>query len=163
MIIFIRKLSKFDYLPLGAYMIKKFLKWLSFIFALFVVLTTAILATAYWNRDKLLDKLTAEINSRINGKFSIGKIDFTFLHNFPNFSVTLKDVHLQDNLYDKYKREILSARNIFVDIAFYPLLKREVVINSIALDDANIFIGMRGGIVKIDLTTKSFKFYKNSD
>lgn len=36
--------------------------------------------------------------------------------------------------------------------------------NSIAaFDDANIFIGMRGGIVKIDLTKKSFKFFKNSD
>ncbi len=34
--------------------------------------------------------------------------------------------------------------------------------NSIAvLDDKNVFIGMRGGIGKLDLTTKTFKFYKN--
>jgi len=34
--------------------------------------------------------------------------------------------------------------------------------NSIAaLDDKNVFIGMRGGIVKLDLTTKTLKFYKN--
>jgi len=34
--------------------------------------------------------------------------------------------------------------------------------NSIAaFDEANIFVGMRGGIVKIDLITKLFKFYKN--
>jgi hypothetical protein len=35
--------------------------------------------------------------------------------------------------------------------------------NSIAtFDNANIFVGMRGGIVKIDLTAKSFRFYKNA-
>ncbi|MFM6994592.1 MAG: hypothetical protein ACKOWO_05720 [Sediminibacterium sp.] len=34
--------------------------------------------------------------------------------------------------------------------------------NSIAvLDDKNVFIGMRGGIGKLDLSTKTFKFYKN--
>ena len=34
--------------------------------------------------------------------------------------------------------------------------------NSIAvLDDKNIFLGIRGGVVKLDLTTKTFKFYKN--
>jgi hypothetical protein len=34
--------------------------------------------------------------------------------------------------------------------------------NSIAvLDDKNVFIGMRSGIVKVDLTTKTLKFYKN--
>lgn len=34
--------------------------------------------------------------------------------------------------------------------------------NSIAvLDDKNVFIGMRSGIVKLDLTTKTLKFYKN--
>lgn len=35
--------------------------------------------------------------------------------------------------------------------------------NSIAvLDDENVFIGIRGGIVKLDLTTKILKFYKNN-
>ena len=34
--------------------------------------------------------------------------------------------------------------------------------NSIAvLDEKNVFIGMRSGIVKLDLTTKTLKFYKN--
>ncbi|MFM9984137.1 MAG: hypothetical protein ACKVOK_02845 [Flavobacteriales bacterium] len=34
--------------------------------------------------------------------------------------------------------------------------------NSIAvLDDKNVFIGIRSGIAKLDLTTKSLKFYKN--
>lgn len=36
--------------------------------------------------------------------------------------------------------------------------------NSIAaFDDQNIFIGIRGGIVKLNLTTKTFKFYKPGD
>ena len=35
--------------------------------------------------------------------------------------------------------------------------------NSIAVfDDKNVFIGIRSGIVKLDLTTKTLKFYKNN-
>lgn len=121
-------------------MIRKLFKWLAYTVVLMILLIAGVLATAYWNRDKLLNKLTAELNKGINGTFHISKIDFTFLHNFPNFSITLQGVNLRDSQYAKYQQQILSARKIFVDVAFYPLLKKEFVINSIFLDDADIFI-----------------------
>jgi uncharacterized protein involved in outer membrane biogenesis len=121
-------------------MIKKLLKSLGYLVALIILLITGVLATAYWNRDKLMEKVTAELNKGINGKFNIGNINFTFLHNFPNFSITLRDVTLHDNQFDKTGQQLLSARKVFVDVAIYPLLRKEVVINSIELDNADIFI-----------------------
>lgn len=51
-----------------------------------------------------------------------------------------------------FKKELIFQDTYWSDL--YP--------NSIAVfDDKNVFIGMRGGIVKLDLTTKTFKFYKN--
>lgn len=121
-------------------MIRKLLKLLGYFLALVILLVTGVLVTAYWNRDKLMEKLTAELNKDINGKFNIGTINFTFLHNFPNFSITLQDVTLYNNQFNKTGQEILSARKVFVDVAFYPLLRKEVMINSIELDDADIFV-----------------------
>ncbi len=121
-------------------MVKRLFKWLIYAVVLIVVLVIGVLATAYLNRDKLLDKLSAELSKGINGKFYIDKIDFTFLHHFPNFSITLRDVHLRDQQYEVYRREIFVAKRIFVDVGLYPLLKKEIVVNSVFVDDADIFV-----------------------
>ncbi|MGZ4056921.1 MAG: hypothetical protein ACXVPU_02850 [Bacteroidia bacterium] len=63
---------------------------------------------------------------------------------------------------------IASHKNFYVVKDF----KKELIIqnafwsnlypNSIAaLDEKNVFLGIRGGIVKLDLTTKTLKFFKN--
>ena len=121
-------------------MIKKLLKFLGYTVVLAILLTSVTLAIAYWNRDALLTRITSELNKGIDGKFEISRINFTFLHDFPNFSITLEGVTLHDNQFDKSGQEILSARKVFVDVAFYPLLKKEVIIKSIELDDADIFL-----------------------
>jgi hypothetical protein len=119
---------------------KKFLKWLLYIGGLITVLAISVLAVAYWNRDQLLDKLTAQLNRGINGKFSIDKIDFTFLHNFPNFSITLHRVSLRDNQYERYQKELISAEKVVLDVNPYALMKKEIKINSLAVDAADVFI-----------------------
>ena len=62
---------------------KKLFKWLLYSVGLITLFVVGLLAAAYWNRDKLLNKLTAELNKEISGNVSIEKIDFTFLHRFP--------------------------------------------------------------------------------
>ncbi len=119
---------------------KKFLKWLLYIGGLITVLAIIVLTVAYWNRDQLLDKLTTQLNKGINGKFSIEKIDFTFLHNFPNFSITLHRVSLRDNQYEQYQKELISAKKVVLDVNPYALMKKEIKINSLAVDAANVFI-----------------------
>ncbi|HEX6224350.1 MAG TPA: AsmA family protein [Chryseolinea sp.] len=134
----------------------KLFKWLSYFLAVIFLLVTAVLATAYWNRDKLLAKLTAELNKGINGKFHIEKIDFTFLHEFPSFSITLHNVYLRDNQYEKYPHDVFSAEKIFVSLRLYPLVKKEVRINSLAIDEASIFIfKTRNGDTNMEILKKT--------
>ena len=135
---------------------KKLFKWLFYVAAIIVLLIVGILATAYWNRDKLLTKLNAELNKGINGEFHIDKLAFTFLHDFPNFSVTLHDVYLRASHYEKYHRDIFSAEKIFVNLRMYPLFKNELKINSLAVDNADIFIyKARNGDTNTDVFKKS--------
>jgi len=136
--------------------VKKLFKWLFYFAAIIILLIAGILATAYWNRDKLLTKLSAELNKGINGEFHIGKLDFTFLHDFPNFSVTLHQVSLRASHYEKYHKDIFSAEKIFVNLGIYPLLKNEVKINSLSVDNADIFVyKARNGDTNTDVFKKS--------
>ncbi len=119
---------------------RKFFKWLFYTLVLFTVLFVSVLAIAYWNRDILLQTLEDKLNNGINGKFNIEKIDFTFLHHFPHFSVTLHNVYLRGNRYEMYGKDIFYAKKIFLDIGLYPLLKKEIAIRSLSVDEADIFI-----------------------
>ena len=120
--------------------VKRLFKWLFYLLGFALLLITAVLAGAYWNRDKLLTRLNAELNKGINGKVHIETIDFTFLHHFPNFSITLRRVYLRDDQYHIYSRDVFTANKIVVDVALFPLVKREVKIKSLTVDGADIFL-----------------------
>ena len=64
---------------------------------------------------------------------------------------------------------IATSKNFYIikGSRKYLILKnsfwRGLYVNSVvAVNDENVFIGMRGGIVKLDLTTKNYIFYKNA-
>ena len=69
-----------------------------------------------------------------------------------------------------YKDKFLIAtfENFYIvqdfkkEIVFEKMFWRGLAPNSIAvLDDKNVFIGITSGIIKLDLTEKILKFYKN--
>src|SRR5688572_17661885 len=119
---------------------KKLLKWFFYTSVFIALLLTGVLVTAYLNRDALLSRLTTELNKGIKGSVYIDKINFTFLHDFPNFSITLNDVYIRDDQYEKYHQDIFVAKKIFLDVALYPLWKKEIVVNSLHIDEADLFI-----------------------
>jgi hypothetical protein len=80
------------------------------------------------------------LNKGINGKFHIEKIDYTILYHFPNFLITLDNVYLRSERYEQYPKDIFSARKIFVDVKLLSLLDKKVIIQSMFIDDADIFI-----------------------
>jgi uncharacterized protein involved in outer membrane biogenesis len=119
---------------------RKFLKWLAFTFLALLLVVVGILAIAYWNRDTLLQRLTEKLNRGLNGKLHIEKIDFTFLHHFPNFSISLKDVYVRGARYDTFPKDIFSSKKIFLDLKVLPLLQKEIEVKALSVDNATIFI-----------------------
>lgn len=95
-----------------------------------------------------------ELNTT-NNNFSFKKlVDFD---DAPEAFTVYKDRFLiatHENFYivQDFKKELVFKETFWSSL--YP--------NSIAvIDDKNVFIGMRSGIVKLDLTNKTLKFYKN--
>ena len=81
------------------------------------------------------------------------------------------DVPLAQTIY-KDKLLIVTSRNFYIVNDF----KKELIVkntfwgylnlhpNSVAaINDKNVFVGMRGGIAKLNLKTRKLKFYKNTD
>jgi len=91
---------------------------------------------------------------RNGDKFSYKKlIDF---EDAPEAFTTYRDEMLVATHSNFYIVRNFQKELIFKDAFWYSLYPNSIA----ALNDQNIFMGIRGGIVKIDLTDKTFKFYK---
>jgi len=68
----------------------------------------------------------------------------------------------QDKFFIATHERFYVIKDFKKELIFQDTFWRSLYPNSIAVfDDKNVFIGMRSGIVKLDLTTKTLKFYKN--
>ena len=105
-----------------------------------LILVSAIGLRIYFERNKteIVQKINSQINENILGKVKIGDIGYKFLIGFPNFTVVLNDVELKDSLVSIHKRPLLKAKEIEVRLNVLSLLKKEVNIHKIVVNDATI-------------------------
>ncbi|MBA4317487.1 MAG: AsmA family protein [Flavobacterium sp.] len=121
---------------------KKVVKIIGFFFiGLFsLILVSAVGMRIYFERNKneIVTKINTQINENILGEAKIGDIGYKFLIGFPNFTVVLNDVELKDSLFPIHKRTLLKAKDIEVRLNVLSLLKKEVNIHKIVINDATI-------------------------
>jgi len=126
----------------GAKGFRKTLKVIGFVFlGLFsILLISAIGLRIYFesNKVEIVKKINTQINENIQGEAKIGDIGYKFLIGFPNFTVVLKEVELKDSLIAIHKRPVLKAGEIEVRLNVLSLLKKEVNIHKIVINDATI-------------------------
>lgn len=90
------------------------------------------------NKDSIMIDINKKINENISGHASIGNIGYKFLIGFPNFTVVLNNVELQDSLYAIHKRSVLKAGEIEVRLNVLSLLHKKVNIEKVVLIDTKI-------------------------
>lgn len=118
----------------------RFFKGLIIFFASILLVLIVIFSVAYWNRDVILERITAQLNEGIDGEFKIESLDFTLISDFPNFSLSLNNVSLRGSHYATYGKDFFVAEHVFVDINLYQLLKKNINVRSLKLENANLFI-----------------------
>lgn len=117
-------------------------------FGIFVIVLVGILLLAcgglalYFNQNKseIIAKINTKINENINGKFHIGDFQYKFLTGLPNFTLALKDVELKDNKWDTHHHTLLKAEEIEARLNVWNLLREEINIHKILINDADIYI-----------------------
>lgn len=107
-----------------------------------LLLITSGALSFYFNRNKteIIAKINTEINENINGKFHVGDFQYKFLTGFPNFTLALKDVELKDNQWQTHHHTLLKAREIETRLNIWSLLKHEINIHKILINEADIYV-----------------------
>jgi hypothetical protein len=90
------------------------------------------------NKTKIVTEINQKINENISGHVSIGDVGYKFLIGFPNFTVVLKKVELQDSLYAIHKRSVLKAEEIEVRLNVLSLINKKINIEKVVLIDTKI-------------------------
>lgn len=121
---------------------KKIIKRIGFFFlglvALIIVVFGGLRIYFNQNKPKIVSEINTAINDNIAGNVKIGDVGYKFLIGFPNFTVVLNKVELRDSLFPIHKRTLLKAEEIEVRLNVLALLKNEVEISKIVINDAKI-------------------------
>lgn len=106
-----------------------------------VILLWLILALVVRSRKQaILTEITAQLSSRIDGDLVIRDMEPSLLRGFPNISVTLKDVSLKDSLHNRHGHTLLDVKELFVKVNTFALLRKEVDIRQVALENGTIYL-----------------------
>jgi len=117
---------------------KKIKIFLISLLALLLILFIGLRIYFEQNKDSIMTQINQKINENIKGHASIGDVGYKFLIGFPNFTVVLKKVELQDSLYAVHKRSVLKAGEIEVRLNVLGLLHKKVEIDKVVLIDTKI-------------------------
>jgi AsmA family. len=128
---------------------KKFFFWLKYALLAFTAFVIIVFAIAYLQKDELVQRLKVQLEKNLHGELEITKLNFTIFHRFPDFSFTLRGVSLRDTV---FHQPILSAEKVYLDIGLYELVKKEINIRSLTLEDARLFLfKTRNGNTNIEM------------
>lgn len=135
---------------------KRLVKWIGFTLMGFLLLILTIIGISYYYKSDILAAVNKELKKNIQGSIHIGDIDFSFLEDFPSFSITLKDFYLRSKNYNVYKRDFLSAQKISLDVQIVSFLQKKIVIRSVRIIRGDVFIfRARNGNTNLDIFEKS--------
>ena len=122
----------------------KWIKISAYILAgLILLLTIAYFALNWYvnsHKQQLLSSITEKISGQISGNFEIEDMEPALLHSFPNVSVRLINVSLQDSLYSTYKKNTVTLKSIYIKINLFSLFTAHPQIEKVTLSDGEIYL-----------------------
>lgn len=116
---------------------KKILRWTGYAILAFVLSVMVVFFIAYLKREEIKQNVVLRLNERVNGTFTVDKINFTIFHHFPDFSITLQQVVLRDST---DHQAVLTAEKIFLDIGLYALFRKEIKLTALAVNNGSVFL-----------------------
>ncbi|WP_142687005.1 AsmA family protein [Chitinophaga polysaccharea] len=122
-------------------------KWLRIILitgGIFIALLLLLFLGMTWyihaNKGNFLKQITSQLNDRLSGNIRIGDMEPSLLKSFPNVSIALKKVVLEDSLFQQHHHPLLDVNYIFVRVNTLSLLRKHVDVNEISLQDGTVFL-----------------------
>ncbi len=117
--------------------VKTGLKILGLLFVFIVVLLTAASVYIHFNKNQILQKITAQLGDAIKGEVIIKDMDVSLLSSFPYAGINLEKVSILDS---QYKSELLKARIVSCRLSFFQLLAKQPEIAKLVLSDGSFHL-----------------------
>ncbi|MES2762584.1 MAG: AsmA family protein [Bacteroidota bacterium] len=125
---------------------------LLFLVLLFLALGTVFIAITFYKKEMIV-MLTDTLKESYGLTLSAEDVNVSFISNWPNASIQLKNIYLANDL---CKHEpLLKAGSVSLSFDIEKLLKKQFIVRSVALKDAEITL------VKDSTGLKNFVFKKN--
>lgn len=122
-------------------------KWLRIILitggALIALLLLLSLGMTWYiraNKATFLKQITGQLNDRLNGTLTIADMEPSLWKSFPNVSIGLKKVVLQDSLWQQHHHALLDVDYIYVRVNTLSLLRKHVDVNEVTLQSGTIYL-----------------------
>ncbi|MBC7391442.1 MAG: hypothetical protein H7329_19745 [Opitutaceae bacterium] len=112
----------------------KLFSWI-FLFLISLLIISYSVASVY--KKDILAYFNTEIDNGIAGSAHLDNISFTIFREFPSVSVTLIGLTIKDSVYNN---EVIKAEKVYLQIHLLKLLKKELDVKSIILQNANFNI-----------------------
>ncbi len=126
----------------NAPLMKRFVFFIFKVFFWFFLFLISLLIIAYSiasiHKKDILAYFNREIDNGITGSAHLNNISFTIFREFPSVSVTLIGLTIKDSVYNN---EIIKAEKVYLQIHLFKLLRKELDVKSIIVQNAsfNIF------------------------
>jgi hypothetical protein len=121
--------------------LKKYVvKGLIWITGILLLLYISLIIYVSLNRQKIIKQVVTELNQKLKGDVSIGYAGWAFWGTFPDISIQLKDVSVNDSLYKQHGHHFFTAKKIIAKLAVSKLLKKEPALKSLEINDGDFYL-----------------------
>lgn len=116
------------------------LKISAILLGLFAIAWIVIAIYVSRNKDTILKTVAEKLNNKVKGELRIGKMDVVLFSNFPNLSVSLQNVSLQDSLWQEHKHDLLKAESIYADISLTSLISGKPHLHQLRVQRGELYL-----------------------
>lgn len=108
------------------------------------VFFAALTASVFFFKDRIINRFISEANKSLNTKVKIEKIDLSWFTDFPNLSIVLRDVYVEDSYPGVYP--LLTAETVSFQLNATELWQGRLVIRGLRIEDSetNLKIDQEG-------------------
>lgn len=129
---------------------KKWIKRILYVLAALLLLLLILWGVLYWyvhtHKKELLTRLEKAAGERIEGQLHIEDISPELFRTFPNISIRMDGISLQDSLYDQHHQKLIDLKHAYVRLNIFSVLTGKPKISKIIADEGtfHIFIDQTG-------------------
>jgi AsmA-like C-terminal region/AsmA family/Protein of unknown function len=98
------------------------------------VFTATLAASVFLFKDRIIDQFVREANKKLNTPVKIEKIDISWFEDFPNLSIVLKNVYIEDSHPGIYP--LMTAASVSFQLKAFELWQGRIVIHSLQISDS---------------------------